>query len=106
MSRKAIGGFALIALVSLCLPAQAEDSNVTIIRPPPLAVNISPPREAVSVVNANRDNRSINQAVTVTVVTLATPYYGNRYRSWSEWRGGYPWTDYGLRNYGGPRYPF
>lgn len=110
MSCKAIVGLALSTLVSLCLPVQAEDTKITIIRPPPLAVNISPPREEVSVVNANRDNRSINQAVTVTVVTVATPYYGNRYRLWNDWSGRYEWTGYGLRGgtrtYSGPRYPF
>jgi len=99
MSRKAIGGFALFAVVSLCLPARAEEAKITIIRPPPLAVNISAPRE-VSVVTETHDNRSVNQAVAITIVTVATPYYGNRYRVWNDWTGRYQWTGYGLR------YPF
>jgi hypothetical protein len=110
MSRRAIGGFALSVLISLCVPSQAEEAKITIIRPPPLAVKISPPREVVSIVSDRHDNRSVNQAVAVTIVTVASPYYGDRYRWSGIWDGRYDWAGYGLRGgtraYSGPRYPF
>lgn len=52
MSRRAIGGLALFVLIAFCLPAQAEEAKITIIRPPPLAVKISPPSEAKVVTQA------------------------------------------------------
>jgi len=108
MSRKAIGGLALFALLSLCPSSQAEEAKITIIRPPPLAVKISPPREVVKVVNDRHDDRSVNQAVAITIVTVANPNFGYRW-----WDNGYPrrdWSRYGLWGetavYSGPRYPF
>ena len=107
MSRKAFGGLALVALISLCLPVQAEEAKVTIIRPPPLAVKIAPPSEA-SAVSQTGAYKPINQAVTVTIVTNGNPYYGDRYRWWGNPRRIY--TSYGFWGgtaiYGGPRYPF
>jgi len=109
MSRKAIGGLALSLLISLCLPARAEEAKITIIRPPPLAVNISAPRE-VSVVTETHDNRSVNQAVAVTIVSVANPFYGDRYPRWIYGTPRRLWTGYGLWGgtavYSGPRYPF
>ncbi|MBL8907643.1 MAG: hypothetical protein JNM20_13290 [Rhizobiales bacterium] len=110
MFRRAIGGLALLGFVSLCLPAQAEEARITIIRPPPLAVKISLPREVVKIVNDRHDDRSVHQAVAITIVTVANPYFGDRYRWWAS---GYPrrgWGRYGWWGetavYSGPRYPF
>ena len=109
MSRKAIGGLALSALIFLCVPSQAEETKITIIRPPPLAVEISPPRE-VSVVTETHDNRTVNQAVAITVMTVANPFYGDRYRWWGNGNPRRIYTGYGFWGgtavYSGPRYPF
>jgi len=109
MSRKAIGGLAVLTLISLCLPSQAEEAKITIIRPPPLAVKISPPSEA-RVVSETGAYKPVNQAVVISITTVAAPYYAGRYRWWSNWEGRYEWTGYGLRGgprvYSGPRYPF
>jgi hypothetical protein len=108
MSCKAIGGLALLTLMSLCLPAQAEQAEITIIRPPALAVKASPSREVVSIVNDRHDNRSVNQAVSITIVTVDNPYYGGRYRWWGNPRRVYTGYGYwgGTAVYSGPRYPF
>ena len=109
MSRKAIGGLALFALISLCLPAQAEDVKITIIRPPPLAVKMPEPRE-VSVVTESHDNRTVNQAVAITVVTVANPFFGSRSGWWGYGNPRRIYTGYGYWGgtavYSGPRYPF
>lgn len=109
MSRKAIGGLVLSGLISLCLPAQAEDAKITIIRPPPLAAKMPAPRE-VSVVTETHDNRTVNQVVTISVVTVANPYFGGRYGWWGNWypRRVYSGNGYwgGTNVYSGPRYPF
>jgi hypothetical protein len=109
MSRKAIAGLAFSVLISLCVPSQAEEAKITIIRPPPLAVEIPPPREA-SVVTETHDNRSVNQAVAITIVTVANPFYGTGDRWWSNWNGRRNGTIYHQRGgpqlYTGPLYPF
>jgi hypothetical protein len=108
MSCKAIGGLALFTLMSLCLPVQAEDAKITIIRPPPLALKASPSREVVSIVSDRHDNRSVNQAVSITIVSVGNPYYADRYRWWGNPRRVY--TGYGhwggTAVYSGSRYPF
>ena len=110
MSRKAIGGLALSVLISLCVPSQAEEAKITIIRPTPLAVKASPSREVVSIVNDRHDNRSVNQAVAITIVTVADPLYGDRYRRWGNGNPRRIYTGYGYWGgtavYSGPRYPF
>ncbi|MBL8893003.1 MAG: hypothetical protein JNJ53_00285 [Rhizobiales bacterium] len=109
MSRRAIGGLVLFGLISLSLPAHAEEAKITIIRPPPLAVPVSLPRE-VSVVTESHDNRTVNQAVAITVVTVANPFFGYRHGWWGYGNPRRIYTGYGYWGgtavYSGPRYPF
>jgi hypothetical protein len=108
MSRKAIGGFVLSTLILLCVPSQAEETQVKIIRPPPLAMEMSRPR--FRDIYESHEDTTVNQAVAVTIITVANPYVGDRYRRWDNPNPRRIYTGYGLWGgtavYSGPRYPF